>query len=128
MPKPNASPCSGVLLRALREAGISVSGNDEAGYVISQLNEEASRLTGAEPAAQCHGAEPERARAQETGAQAPIELPPLPTIDVMGKSRPQIWFSASEVDELRRAAVVADRAAAHRTGKRNEKLKADHEA
>lgn len=34
-----------------------------------------------------------------------IELPPLPTINVMGKEQPQIWFTASEVDELRRAAI-----------------------
>lgn len=37
------------------------------------------------------------------------ELPPLPTIDVMGKTTPQIWFTAAEVDVLRRAAIEADR-------------------
>lgn len=38
-----------------------------------------------------------------------IELPPLPTIDVMGQLRPQIWFTATEVDVLRLAAIEADR-------------------
>ncbi len=38
-----------------------------------------------------------------------IKLPPLPTIDVMGKSKPQAWFTALEVDDLRRAAIEADR-------------------
>src|SRR5690554_6466422 len=38
-----------------------------------------------------------------------IELPPLPTINVMGVQRPQIWFTAGEVDVLRRAAIEADR-------------------
>lgn len=38
-----------------------------------------------------------------------IELPPLPTIDVMGKTTPQLWFTAAEVDALRRAAIEADR-------------------
>jgi hypothetical protein len=40
---------------------------------------------------------------------AGINLPPLPTIDVMGKTCKQVWFSADEVDVLRRAAVEADR-------------------
>lgn len=33
------------------------------------------------------------------------ELSPLPTINVMGRERPQIWFTATEVDTLRRAAI-----------------------
>ncbi|HLU78527.1 MAG TPA: hypothetical protein VKZ52_03060 [Burkholderiaceae bacterium] len=38
-----------------------------------------------------------------------IELPPLPNINVGGKDYKQVWFSAGEVDELRRAAIEADR-------------------
>lgn len=49
----------------------------------------------------------------EQVAQAKIELPPLPTINVMGNERPQVWFTANEVDALRRAAIAHDRQERH---------------
>lgn len=44
-----------------------------------------------------------------------IQLPPLPSVDIDGSQRPQVWFTLKDVEAYARAAVLADREAHHGT-------------